>query len=188
MGTVPARRNPAQGRNDGCGRLTSIFVPTTVVGAGTTVGFPGFPRRAGRAGFKPAPTGGNGCPPATSPTGGRTRGSAPTAGHARIPLIASLTRTAPVGAGFKPAPTGGNGCPPATSPTGGRTRGSAPTAGHARIPLTPSLSHPSQGERGSDVSCLVVLSGLGFTRERASGLVLRSRWVRHRGLARASAV
>ena len=40
----------------------------------------------GRAGFKPAPTGGNGCPPATLPTGGRTRGSAPTAGRARIPL------------------------------------------------------------------------------------------------------
>ena len=37
-------------------------------------------------GFKPAPTGGNGCPPATLPTGGRTRGSAPTAGHARILL------------------------------------------------------------------------------------------------------
>ena len=41
-----------------------------------------------------------------APTGGRTRGSAPTAGHARIPLIASLTRTAPGRAGFKPAPTG----------------------------------------------------------------------------------
>ena len=85
----------------------------------------------GRAGFKPAPTGGNGCPPATSPTGGRTRGSAPTAGHARIPLTPSLTRTAPGRAGFKPAPTGGNGCPPATSPAGGRTRGSiVPTNCH----------------------------------------------------------
>ena len=41
-----------------------------------------------------------------APTGGRTRGSAPTAGHARIPLIASLTRAAPGRAGFKPAPTG----------------------------------------------------------------------------------
>ena len=44
--------------------------------------------------------------PATSPTDGRTRGPAPTAGHARIPLIASLTRAAPGRAGFKPAPTG----------------------------------------------------------------------------------
>ena len=44
------------------------------------------PARQWRAGFKPAPTGGNGCRPATLPTGGRTRGSAPTAGHARIPL------------------------------------------------------------------------------------------------------
>ena len=43
-----------------------------------------------------------------APTGGRTRGSAPTAGHARIPLIAFLTRTAPGRAGFKPAPTGGD--------------------------------------------------------------------------------
>ena len=59
-----------------------------------------------RAGFKPAPTGANGCPPATSPTGGRTRGSAPTVGPASIPLIPSLSRAAPGRAGFKPAPTG----------------------------------------------------------------------------------
>ena len=43
-----------------------------------------------------------------APTGGRTRGSAPTAGHARILLIAFLTRAAPGRAGFKPAPTGGD--------------------------------------------------------------------------------
>ena len=56
------------------------------------------PRRAGE--------GGNGCPPATSPTDGRTRGSAPTVGPASIPLIPSLSRAAPGRAGFKPAPTG----------------------------------------------------------------------------------
>ena len=42
--------------------------------------------RQGERGKSRAGEGGNGCPPATSPTGGRTRGSAPTAGHARIPL------------------------------------------------------------------------------------------------------
>ena len=62
--------------------------------------------RTGRAGFKPAPTGANGCPPATSPTGGRTRGSTPTVGPASIPLIPSLSRAAPGRDGFKPAPTG----------------------------------------------------------------------------------
>ena len=59
----------------------------------------------GKAGFKPAPTGANGCPPATSPTGGRTRGYAPTVGPASIPLIPSFSRAAPGRAGFKPAPT-----------------------------------------------------------------------------------
>ena len=76
------------------------------------------PARQWRAGFKPAPTGGNGCPPAPSPTGGRTRGSAPTAGHAH-PSPARQGR-----AGFKPAPTGGNGCP-----------GRLPAGGHVGPPL-----------------------------------------------------
>ena len=79
-------------------------------------------------------------------------------------------------AGFKPAPTGGNGCPPAPSPTGGRTRGSAPTAGHARIPLLPSresgVSNPRlKGTAGSDVSCLVVLSGWGLPGGERPGCV-----------------
>ena len=98
------------------------------------------------------------------PSGFRPRieygaGSSTSSGQAPGPLPSRARhRERDKRAGF---PTGANGCPPATSPTGGRTRGSAPTVGPASIPLIPSLTRPSR-ERGSDVSCLVVLSGWGL--------------------------
>ena len=88
-GTSPSLRPPYQVRD-------RLF-------AGTTVGFPGFPHRMGEGGFRTRAYGsratrcwaarGESPSPQPSPIegegvrgSGRTRGSAPTAGHARIPL------------------------------------------------------------------------------------------------------
>ena len=173
-------------RNDGCGRLTSIFVPTTVVGAGTTVGFPGFPRRAGEGGFRTRPY-------------RRERLSASNIAYRRADTWVrpyGWSRAHPPHRIPHPHRAGEGGFQ--TRPYR-RERLSASTIAYRRAdtwvrPYGWARAHPPHPiplppvTRGEGVRCELsgCVVGLGFTRV-VSGRGAWSRWVRSRGPARASA-
>ena len=191
-GTIPARRNPAQGRNDGLLNGVTFnsrrsqnemvlfsatvplvaqpgLAPSPVSSTGQALrqerrwGLPGFPRRArgGRVSN----------PPLQAGTAVGQQHRLPAGGHVGLPLRL-VTRASP-SSHPSPAPRRGGRVsnPPLQAGTAVGQHHRLPAGGHVGPPLrlvtraSPS-SHPSPArhrERGSDVSCLVVLSGWGLS-------------------------